>query len=211
MPDLSRVFWLSGSPCGGKTTISDVLASRYNWNVYHVDNYWDSHKQRSCPIKQPAYHAISHITGDDLWLRPVEEQIKSEPIFVAESFSFILEDVEELLRQDERVLIVDASVVPESILHLLPTRRHIFYLIPEEGFQLLQYSQRPSIKTTLGKTTDPELAWANWMTRDAAYARWLTAEVQKENLPHLIVDGTVSLEETIALVADHYCGTEGSG
>jgi hypothetical protein len=206
MKDLNRVFWLSGSPCAGKTTVSGALAERFGWNVYHVDEHWDSHKERACPDKQPNYFSITRVTGDKLWLRPLEEQIRTEPLFVEEAFPLILEDIKELLRSDKRALIVDASVVPTSIVPLLPATNHIFYLIPEEKFQRHHYALRPSIKPTLAKTTDPELAFSNWMARDAAYAQWLEREVRKHELACLVVDGAVSLEDTIGMVATHYLG-----
>jgi hypothetical protein len=206
MVTFERVYWLSGSPCGGKTTVSDILAKRFNWNVYHVDEQWDSHKARANLEQHPLYHSITRVTGDDLWLRPLEEQIRTEPKFVEEAFSLILEDVERILNQDKRPLIVDASVVPSSIEAMIPSKNHIFYLIPSEQFQREQYVLRPSIKSTLAKTTNPELAWSNWMARDAAYARWLEGQVMKYGLSYLVVDGSLPLKETIAMVASHYGG-----
>lgn len=36
--DLGRLFWLSGSTCAGKTTVSSEAAERLGWNVYHCDD-----------------------------------------------------------------------------------------------------------------------------------------------------------------------------
>ena len=36
---LSRIYWLCGSTCAGKTTTSSALAERLGWNVYHVDEW----------------------------------------------------------------------------------------------------------------------------------------------------------------------------
>lgn len=206
MVDYNRVYWLSGSPCGGKTTVSDAIVQRFDWNIYHLDQHWDAHRDRANPARQPLFYTISQLTGDDLWLRPLAEQIATEPMFVEETFPLIIEDMELLLAQDGRPLLVDASVVPASILTLLPSKNHIFYLIPSEQFQREQYTQRCSINGTLSQTSDPELAWQNWMARDAAYARWLKEQVQQFELPLLEVDGNLSLGETIALVARHYLG-----
>ena len=197
---------MSGSPCGGKTTISDILAKRFDWNVYHVDEQWDSHKERATPEQHPTYYSITQVTGDDLWLRPLEEQIRTEPVFISEALPLICEDVEQILKQDQRPLIVDASVVPSSIESRLPSRNHIFYLIPSEQFQRIQYTKRSFITSVLSKTTDPELAWSNWMARDAAYARWLNEQVVMYSLPHLVVDGNLSLESTTDMIANHYRG-----
>jgi len=206
MASFDRVYWLSGSPCGGKTTVSDALAQRFGWNIYHVDEQWDSHKERATPEEHPTYHSITRVTGDELWLRPLEEQIRTEPIFVEEAFPLIREDVKQLLAEDDRPLIVDASVVPSSIKSILPSDNHIYYLIPSEEFQREQYARRTFIKDVLAKTTDPEQAWSNWMARDVAFARWLKDRVKEAELPYLIVDGTISLEATVDLIASHYVG-----
>lgn len=186
--------------------MGNALAERFNWNVYHVDDYWDSHYERADPEKHPTYFSITRVTGDDLWLRPLEEQIRTEPTFVEEAFPLIREDIERLLLEDARPLIVDASVVPRSIEPILPSMNHIFYLIPTEAFQREQYSQRLFVKRTLAKTTNEALAWTNWMARDAAYARWLLGSVKKAGLPYLVVDGSKPLEMTIDLLASHFTG-----
>jgi hypothetical protein len=204
--DLQRVFWLSGTPCGGKTTVSNAIAEKLNWNVYHLDEHWDAHKQRACPVKHPTYHAITRLTGDPLWLRPIQEQIRSELSFVAESFPLILEDVKAQLDSDHRNLIVDASVIPSCIEPFLPDSSHIYYLIPREDFQRHHYSLRPLIKPTLAKTTDPELAFSNWMTRDATYARWLETQVDLSGYYRQQVDGSLSIDQTIQRVLQHFLG-----
>lgn len=201
---MQRVFWISGSPCSGKSTVSDALASKFNWNVYHVDEQWDSHCERASPSLHPTFYSISRVTGDDLWLCPLEDQIRSEPEFINDIFPLILEDIGNILVTDDRPLIVDASVVPRSVVPHLPSKGHIFYLIPEERFQRHHYALRPSIEPTLAKTSNRELAFSNWMARDAAYARWLLDEVNKYDLPHVVVDGSRTLEETVAMVGEHF-------
>ena len=209
MASLDRVYWLSDSPCAGKTTVSDAMASRFNWKVYHADDHWDSHCSRARPDQHPTFYAISRITGDDLWLRPIEEQIRTEPLFITDCFPLILEDVKKALQSDSRNLIVDASVVPSSIASLIPSKNHIFYLIPEEKFQRDHYAQRSSIHPTLAKTSDPERTFSNWMARDAAFARWLEGEVDKYKLSRILVDGTLTLESTINIVAEHFRAQNG--
>lgn len=34
---LKNVFWLGGSPCAGKSSISEILANRFDLEVYQVD------------------------------------------------------------------------------------------------------------------------------------------------------------------------------
>ena len=39
---LKNVYFITGTPCGGKTTISRTLAKKYNLLVYDVDERFDS-------------------------------------------------------------------------------------------------------------------------------------------------------------------------
>lgn len=48
-----NVFWLGGSPCSGKSSISEILADRFDLDVYHVDEAFKTHAQRLDPVHQP--------------------------------------------------------------------------------------------------------------------------------------------------------------
>jgi len=44
---LSNVFWLGGSPCSGKSSISEILPQRFNLDVYHVDEAFAAHRAKA--------------------------------------------------------------------------------------------------------------------------------------------------------------------
>ncbi len=202
--ELNRVYWIAGTACAGKTTISDIIARRYDWNVYHIDEHEKNLRERACPEKHPMFYQLSQITGDDLWLRPLEEQIKTQPLYITDSFPLLIEDLKNRLASDSRNLIVDASVLPDKVIPFLASLNHIFYLIPQEEFQRTNYALRPWIKEVLAKTSDPELAWSNWMARDIGYARWIEKEVDKYGLKRILVDGLISIEETVEMVVRYF-------
>jgi hypothetical protein len=201
---LKRAFWLSGTPCGGKTTISKIISEQQRWDIYHVDEHWDNHCTRANSRTMPTFHKITRLTGDALWLRPLNEQIACEPLFVEESFLLLLEDVINILKKSSKNLIIDASIVPKSALQVVPDRNHIFYLIPEERFQRDRYSKREWIREVLSKTSDPIMAFENWMTRDASYARWLEKEVDCNKLAMMSVNENRTIEDTVEFVTKHY-------
>ena len=93
---------------------------------------------------------------------------------------------------------------PEILTSILPTKSHAFYLVASEEFQRHYYDQRPWIKDVLSKTSDPAQAWQNWMTRDAAGARILETTPGQFGLEWTIVDGMVSLEDTVMRVCEHF-------
>ncbi len=47
---LKNVYFITGTPCGGKTTISRELAKRYNVLVYDMDEQFANHQKRSNPV-----------------------------------------------------------------------------------------------------------------------------------------------------------------
>ncbi|MFA6392121.1 MAG: hypothetical protein WCW66_05250 [Patescibacteria group bacterium] len=202
--DFSRMYWLSGSVCSGKTTISSLIAERLNWNVYHSDEWIDQHREKASPTEHPTFYKISRITGDDLWLRPLEEQIATEESFSDEEFELIKEDLKQCLKEDKRPLLFDGYVSPHTLAPLLASPQHVYYLIATKEFQLHNYSKRPWINNVLAKTSDRKLAWRNWMQRDIASARILKEQVIQENLSWLSVDGSLNISETTNQIIQHY-------
>ena len=204
--DLSRIYWLSGTPCGGKTSVASAIAKKRNWAVCHSDDYFDDHCSRAHPDRHPIFYKISRLTGDDLWLRSIEAQIATEQPFHDEQFDLVQEDLSKLLRDDSRPIIYEGVVSPRILKPILPSMAHVFYLIPNEEFQIEKYSQRTFIHAVLAKTSNRELAWENWMARDAALAESFREQVQQNRVPWLLVDGQKSLAETISLVEANFLG-----
>ncbi|MCM1256773.1 MAG: ATP-binding protein [Roseburia sp.] len=50
---LENVYFITGTPCGGKNTISRTLAKRQGFMVYDIDEHFPEHQQISDPIFQP--------------------------------------------------------------------------------------------------------------------------------------------------------------
>jgi len=202
-----RVYWLCGSPCAGKTTIAQRLAARFDWQIYACDDWFDNHRTRSTPAEHPTFHRISHLRGDALWLRPVAEQIAAEVPLFEEQFKLVLEDLALLLQQTTQPLLFEgAAALPHQLQARIPNKQHAFWLIPTERFQLHYYAQRPWIHAVLAETSAPQQAFANWMGRDAGLARWLEEQLVEQAMPGLVVDGSLTIEETFALVAAHFQG-----
>ncbi|MCB9156204.1 MAG: hypothetical protein H6645_03700 [Caldilineaceae bacterium] len=203
---LRRVYWLGGSPCAGKSTVSEMIAEQLGWQVYHCDDWDEVHRARADVVKHPTFHAVTKLRGDALWLRPVEEQLATEIRFHGEQLALVLEDLPQILATDERPLLVEGSApLPHLLTPLLPNRHHAFWLIPTETFQRYYYAQRPWVPGQLATTSNPAQAFENWMQRDAAFARWLEGQVAHDNLEWWQVDGTISIEETAELVTKHFC------
>jgi hypothetical protein len=202
---MNNVYWLGGSPCVGKTTLSNRVAQRMRWRVYHEDEHNKDHAARATPERHPVLYRLSRLHGDDLWLRPVEEQKRTEVEYSRQNFDLVLEDVTRLVGENDQPLLVEGcSPHPNLIAPSLPDKHHAFWLVPTPTFQQHHYAQRPWVKRVLDTTSNPELAWSNWMARDAAFARWLVQDVQRHGMPWQLVDGGLTLDETEEMLVAHY-------
>lgn len=201
------IYWLGGAPCAGKTTIARAIAQRFNWTVYHCDDYFGQHRARSNPIDHPTFYRIARLQDDALWLRDTEEMIASEPLFFAEQFKMVMEDLAKI-RSGTPVLFEGTPALPHLLKPLLPSDHHAFWLVPTETFQRYHYAQRPWIHQYLNRTSNPIQSFENWMARDASFARWLEKQLITNQMNWLLVDGSQSIDESIALVAEHFARNE---
>ncbi len=198
------MYWLSGSVCAGKTTNASNIAEKMGWNIYHCDAWLDQHRNEASPEKHPVFYKTSRLRGDDLWLRPLEEQIATDSAAADEEIELAINDIKKLLTHDNKALIFDGYVLPKKLLTIQPTKQRIFYLIAAEDFQLEQYKQRPWTREVLASTSNKELAWQNWMQRDLASNRNLKKQVIENNMPWLLIDGTVPVKEVTRQILKHF-------
>ena len=69
---LKNVYFISGTPCGGKTTISRELAKRHNLLVYDIDEQFANHQRISNSAYQPSMNKVFR-DADEFFGRTVEE------------------------------------------------------------------------------------------------------------------------------------------
>jgi len=90
---LGHVFWLGGSPCAGKSSVSEVLARRFALDVYHVDEAFDRHARGLDPARQPALAAWCASSWEERWMRPPGDLLRNVIACYGEHFALILKDI----------------------------------------------------------------------------------------------------------------------
>jgi 2-phosphoglycerate kinase len=132
--ELEHVFWIGGSPCSGKSSIAEMLASRYGLAAYRCDDAFFEHAKRVDPITQPMFHRIANMTWNEIWMRPVDVQIAEEMTCYREEFEMIVADL--LAYPKSRPVIAEgAALLPDCVSDLLPDRRRAMWVVPTEAFQ----------------------------------------------------------------------------
>ena len=72
---LKNVYFITGTPCGGKTTISRELAKKYNLTVYDIDEQFENHLRNSSSVYQPSMNT-KFKNADEFFGRTVDEYKK---------------------------------------------------------------------------------------------------------------------------------------
>ncbi|MCI9397467.1 MAG: hypothetical protein HFI55_11175 [Lachnospiraceae bacterium] len=86
---LKNVYFVTGTPCGGKTTISRELANRHNILVYDIDEQFEKHQQVSNAAFQPAMNK-KFKDADEFFLRTVDDYKKWLLDNTREQLDFVL-------------------------------------------------------------------------------------------------------------------------
>ncbi|WP_238323037.1 hypothetical protein [Gorillibacterium massiliense] len=198
-----KIYWIGGSPCSGKSSIAEKLASEYDLTYYRCDDAMDRHFARCRPDRHPVMHKLKSMNSGQLFSRPVQEQVEDELAFYREEFAMILEDIREL-PAGRPVLAEGAALLPEKVCAVLEAPHLGVWIVPEKEFQLAQYSQRSWVGDVLKDCRDPEEAFANWMERDIRFAKIVAGQAAAYSFKLITVDGSSDLTANIATVKEHF-------
>ena len=136
---LKNVYFITGTPCGGKTTISRELAKRHNLLVYDVDGQFANHQKISNPAFQPSMNK-SFKDADAFFGRTVEEYKEWLMSNTREQLDFVLLDLVRL-SQNQMVLCDCHLTVEEAEKYTEASR--IVFLIKEPSDLVEDYCNRP--------------------------------------------------------------------
>lgn len=200
---LSHVFWIGGSPCSGKSTVAATLAGPYGLTVYTCDEAVERHVRLAGPDRAPVMHRLNHASCDDLWMRPLEQQISEEIQFYEEEFPFILNDLL-ALPNDRPVIAEGAALMPRLLDGIGIPRTRAIWLVPSPAFQREHYVRRDWRHDVLDDCTDREQAWRNWMERDIGFAGQVVSEAASLGRTCLTIDGRRPLEAILLDVRRHF-------
>jgi hypothetical protein len=206
---LNDVLWIGGSPCSGKSTIAQRLSSAYGLSIYSCDDAFERHRLLVTPECQPIFARLASASCDELWLRPVPQQIEEELAFYREEFPFILSDLEHLVRLaegDSRLAWVaeGAALLPSLLAGLGVPPAQAIWIVPAEAFQRTHYARRDWRHDVLRDCSDPEQGWENWMARDAGFARRVAIEAERLGYTVILVDGARPVDDIYADVVRHF-------
>ena len=136
---LKNVYFITGTPCGGKTTISRELAKRHNLLVYDIDEQFEKHQELSDAAFQPAMNK-NFKDADEFFGRTVEEYKKWLITNTREQLDFVLMDLIRL--SQNQIVLCDCHLTMEQAEKITEPSRIVF-LIREPSNLVEEYCNRP--------------------------------------------------------------------
>ena len=135
---LKNVYFITGTPCGGKTTISRALAQKYGLELFDIDERFDEHQKISDPVHQPAMNK-QFSSADEFFGRSVEEYKNWLLTNTREQLDFVLLD---LIRAsaDKKVLCDCHLTVEQALMFSEPSR--VVFLIKDPSNLADEYRER---------------------------------------------------------------------
>jgi hypothetical protein len=180
-----------------------MYAEKYGLARYACDEHYGDHLQRITAGKQPAMSIISRLTMNEVFVaRKVKEQLDTYIRCFQEDFSFVLDD---LASMGQTPVVVEGNqLLPALVAPFLKEADRAIWIVPAEQFQWEHYSRREWIQGILQQTDDPEMAFRNWMKRDALFAGRVKQEAAGLGLRLLEVDGSTTLQQNFGLMEDYF-------
>lgn len=136
---LKNVYFVTGTPCGGKTTISRELAKRHNLLVYDIDEQFANHQKASNAAFQPAMNK-TFTDADEFFGRTVDEYKKWLLDNTREQLDFVILDLIRL--SQNQIVLCDCHLTMEQAETITEPSRIVF-LIKEPSNVINDYCNRP--------------------------------------------------------------------
>jgi 2-phosphoglycerate kinase len=200
---LEHVFWVGGAPCSGKSSISEVIASRFGLDIYHIDEAFELHARHVDPLHHPALTKWAKSSWDQRWMQPVESLVQEAIACYREHFTLVLEDILSLPKR-KSLLVEGTALLPAQVANVLFNGSRAIWLVPTADFQRAHYSRREWIQSILAHCSMPEVAFDNWMERDIRFAQRIAAQTRAAHLELFRVDGSRTIEQNAQAVATHF-------
>lgn len=200
---LRNVYFLTGTACGGKTTISQALAEKYRWVRYDADERYDAHRAVADTVYQPAMTA-AFADWQTYFMRP--------PAVYQAWLDASMREQLEMALTDLMVLAADQTVVadlhmPVEVAKRIAVPNQVVCLVTTPERVARDYFDRPdhrAIRDCLEGLPDPARAIENVRDTLKRGARKYLDDLKDSGLVSLWRDEYSTVAGTLAQVEAHF-------
>lgn len=200
---LENVYFIAGTPCGGKTTVSRALSKKYGIPVYDIDERFEEHQRMSDPVSQPSMN-WQFKDADEFFGRSVEEYRSWLLKNTREQLDFVLLDLIRLSQNGK--IICDCHLTLEQATQVTEPSRMAF-MIKKPVNLVDEYCNRADhqgFSDFIHSATDVEKAKKNCNETLLSLNEKFYEDVKASEFFWLERDDKRSVEETAVLVAKHF-------
>lgn len=200
---LKNVYFITGTPCGGKTTVSRELAKRHNLFVYDIDEQFDNHRKISAPAFQPSMNKVFK-DADEFFGRTVEEYTKWLVDNTREQLDFVLLDLIRL--SQNQIVLCDCHLTVEEADRLTEASRVVF-LIKDPSNLVDDYCNRPDhqgFSNFINSTSDIEKSKAICNATLKSLNEKRCSDIKNSNYFWIERTKNSTVDETVRKVEKHF-------
>lgn len=200
---LKNVYFITGTPCGGKTTIARALAKRHGFLVYDVDAQFAEHRKISSALLQPTMNTVFS-DADAFFGRTVAEYRRWLVDSTREQLDFALLD---LIRLSQNQIVLCDCHLPLEQAETLTEPSRIVFLLRDPSNIVEEYCNRPDhqdFSRFLHSASDPEKAKAVCNETLQTLNEGLYHTVKNSDYFWLERTSASTVEETIRKVEQHF-------
>ncbi len=127
---LKNVYFLGGGGYGGKTTMSQLIAKKYGFRLYHQDDCYDAHAKIATPEFQPSMCLDRNKDWHGFFAQPPAQYAQWLWGTTMEDEQFALMDLIHMARDGK--VIADVNMMTATLLRVSDPGRVVLLFAPEE-------------------------------------------------------------------------------
>ncbi len=192
---LKNVYFIAGTPCGGKTTVSRALAKKYGIPVYDIDEHFPEHQAMSDAVSQPAMNK-NFRDADEFFGRSVAEYKAWLLQNTREQLDFVLLDLMRLSK--DQIVLCDCHLTLEQAAQFTDAAHVAFMLKKPENLDHQGFSD------FIHSATDFEAAKATCNETLLSLNAKYYEDVKASRYFYVDRADGLSVDETVARTAKHF-------
>jgi len=190
---MSKIYFIGGSPCSGKSTLASLLAEKHNLHYFKIDEKLDTYYKKGKEDNKPLCTKFLDMTAEEIWMRSPEIQNTDELALYKEIFEYAIEDLEKL-DAPNGIITEGALYLPELIKDLGISPKNYVAITPTKTFQWFHYPKRPWVEHVLANCSDKKLAFSNWMERDILFGGYVRLKAKELGYKTFLTDEFTSID-----------------